>query len=215
MWEKTGTRQNKKNNMMKIIGITGGVGSGKSRVLSFIEETFHAVICQADHVAWELQEPGQECYKQIVAHFGTGILKEDLSINRKALGQIVFQDENELSVLNQITHPAVKAEICRRIQKEKERGTKLFVLEAALLIEEHYDEICDELWYIYTDVQIRRQRLKESRQYTDEKIDAIMASQLSEEVFRSKCNRVIENSGDFDLTQKQIADAVEELERIK
>lgn len=197
---------------MKVIGITGGVGSGKSRVLSFMEERFQAVICQADHVAWELQEPGQVCYKEIVVHFGTSILNEDMTLNRKALGQIVFHDANELGKLNQIMHPAVKKEIKNRIQQEKEKGTKLFVLEAALLIEEDYGEICDELWYIYSSEPIRRQRLKESRAYSDEKMDAIMATQLPEEVFRKECRRVIDNSGTFEDTCAQLEEAVKENE---
>ena len=196
---------------MKIIGITGGVGSGKSRVLSYIEEKYQGVICQADHVAWKIQEPGQEGHRQIVETFGADILNEDQTINRKALGQIVFRDEKKLLVLNAIMHPSVKVAIKKAIREEQEKGTELFVLEAALLIEEHYDEICDELWYIYTDEPIRRERLKESRQYSDEKIDAIMATQLSEEVFRKECQRVIENSGDFDITAKQIDDAIEQL----
>ncbi len=192
---------------MKIIGITGGVGSGKSRVLSFLKEIDQegtTEICQADHVAWELQEIGQTCYKKILAHFGEGILNENFTINRKALGQIVFQDEKELQILNQITHPVVKQEILKRIENAKKSGKKLFFLEAALLIEEHYDEICDELWYIYTDEQIRRQRLMTARGYSEEKIDSIMAAQLPEAVFREKCSCVIENNGDFDLTQRQL-----------
>lgn len=196
---------------MKIIGITGGVGSGKSRVLSYIEEKHQAVICQADHVAWEIQKPGKRCYDQIVEEFGTSILNEDQTINRKELGQIVFHNEKKLLRLNAIMHPAVKETIKNTIQEERAKGTKIFVLEAALLIEEHYDEICDELWYIYTDESIRRIRLKESRQYSDEKIDSIMASQLSEEVFRAECQRIIENSGAFELTAKQIDDAIEQL----
>ena len=196
---------------MKVIGITGGVGSGKSRVLSYLEEKHHAVICQADHVAWELQKPGQECYLEIVEHFGTCILNEDKTINRKALGQIVFGDDAQLQVLNAIMHPAVKCEIQKRISQEKANGRKLFFLEAALLIEEHYDEICDELWYIYTSEQIRRQRLKESRQYSDEKIDAIMATQLSEEMFRKACKNVIENNSTFEETGAKLDDAIETL----
>jgi len=196
---------------MKVIGITGGVGSGKSRVLSYLEEKHHAVICQADHVAWELQKPGQECYLEIVEHFGTCILNEDKTINRKALGQIVFGNDAQLQVLNAIMHPAVKCEIQKRISEEKANGRKLFFLEAALLIEEHYDEICDELWYIYTSEQIRRQRLKESRQYSDEKIDAIMATQLSEEMFRKACKNVIENNSTFEETGAKLDDAIEKL----
>ena len=196
---------------MKVIGITGGVGSGKSRVLSYLEEKHHAVICQADHVAWELQKPGQECYLEIVEHFGTCILNEDKTINRKALGQIVFGNDAQLQVLNAIMHPAVKCGIQKRISEEKANGRKLFFLEAALLIEEHYDEICDELWYIYTSEQIRRQRLKESRQYSDEKIDAIMATQLSEEMFRKACKNVIENNSTFEETGAKLDDAIEKL----
>lgn len=189
---------------MKIIGITGGVGSGKSRVLSYMEEAYNAVVCQADHVAWELQEPEQKCYAQIVKHFGKDILNDDGTINRKKLGQIVFNDNEQLLVLNGIMHPAVKETIVQMIQSEQEKGTDYFVLEAALLLEDGYSQICDELWYIYTDEDTRRLRLKESREYSDEKINAIMASQLSEEVFRKECQILIDNSGDFKDTCYQI-----------
>ena len=193
---------------MRIIGITGGVGSGKSRVLSYIEEKYDAVICQADHVAWELQKPGKSCYIEIVKHFGTTILNADGTIHRGKLGQIVFGNRDELLVLNQIMHPAVKSEIIERIYAEKNNGTKYFVLEAALLLEEGYNHICDELWYIYADEHIRRIRLKENRAYSDEKIDAIIASQLDEMVFREKCQILIDNSGKFDDTCYQIDKAI-------
>ena len=85
---------------MRIIGITGGVGSGKSRILSFLEERYNAVICQADQVAWKLQEPGQKSYLGIVEYFGEGILNDDKTINRGVLGQIVFNDEFKLQKLN-------------------------------------------------------------------------------------------------------------------
>lgn len=196
---------------MKIIGITGGVGSGKSRVLSYIEETFPCVICQADHVAWELQRPGEDGYVKIVEYFGKEILNADGTINRSALGQIVFSDEKELFALNGIMHPAVKEEIQNRILVEKERGTELFVLEAALLIEDHYDLICDELWYVFTKETVRRERLKASRGYSDEKIDSMMATQLSEEVFRKHCKVVIDNSGDFEYTCVQIQEAIKKI----
>ena len=196
---------------MKVIGITGGIGSGKSQVLSYLEEKYHAVICQADQVAWELQKPDQKCYMEIVERFGNCILNEDKTINRKELGQIVFHDDEKLYALNGIMHPAVKTEIQKRILQEEEKGTKLFFLEAALLIEEHYDEICDELWYIYTSEPIRRQRLKDSREYSDKKIDAIMATQLSEDMFRKACKIVIENNDVFEETCKRLDDIIETL----
>lgn len=193
---------------MRIIGITGGVGSGKSRVLSYLEEKYSAVICQADHVAWKLQEPGEWCYAEIVKRFGAGILNEDQTINRSALGKIVFSDNDKLLLLNQIMHPAVKEYIVETIQSEMWKGTEYFVLEAALLLEEHYNMICDELWYIYCDTNVRRERLKENRQYSDEKIDAIMDSQLSEEIFRKECQIVIDNSGNFEDTCYQVDKAM-------
>lgn len=194
---------------MKIIGITGGVGSGKSRVLSYMETKYRAVICQADHVAWKLQEPGQKCYAQIVACFGENILDKDGTINRGQLGQIVFVDKAKLLKLNQIMHPAVKEYIVEWIQREIENISTYFIIEAALLLEEDYNLICDEMWYIYCDESIRRERLRSCRGYTDEKIDAIMASQLSEQIFRKECQIVIDNSGDFEDTCYQIEKAME------
>lgn len=194
---------------MKIIGITGGIGSGKSRVLSFMRETYVATICQADQVAWQLQMPGEECYERIVERFGIEILNRDQTINRKTLGGRVFGREHELAALNEIMHPAVKSRIQNEMESERNRGTALFVLEAALILEEHYDEICDEVWYIYTDEQIRRVRLKESRQYSDEKIDAIIAAQASEKMFRERCHRTIDNSGTFEETCEQIKKAMD------
>ena len=189
---------------MKIIGITGGVGSGKSRVLSCLEEQYNAAVCQADHVAWELQRPGENCYEQIIEHFGAGILSEDGTINRQILGGIVFADSVELEVLNQIMHPAVKQRILDTIAVEDANGTALFVLEAALLLEDGYNEICDELWYVYANETVRRERLKEARGYTDEKINAIMVAQISEDIFRKGCRVVIDNSGTFENTCAQI-----------
>lgn len=189
---------------MKIIGITGGVGSGKSRVLSYLETKYNAVICQADHVAWKLQEPGQKCYAEIVKSFGEKVLNADGTINRGKLGQLVFSDNEKLRKLNQITHPAVKTYILDWIQRVNKKGHTYFIIEAALLLEDNYNLICDELWYIYCDEDIRRERLKSSRGYTDEKIDTIMASQLSEQIFRKECQIVIDNSGDFDDTCYQI-----------
>ena len=189
---------------MKVIGITGGVGSGKSKVLAYLQDIHHVVVCQADQVAWTLQEPGQECYKKIVAYFGQEILGDDGKIDRKRLGNIVFQDVDKMQVLNRIMHPAVKEKIKDEMRLEREKGTKYFAIEAALLLEDHYNEICDEVWYICADEKVKRQRLKESRSYTDEKIDDIMSQQLSDEIFRKMCDVVIDNSDEFQATCEQI-----------
>lgn len=193
---------------MKVIGITGGVGSGKSRVLSYLSEEYGAYVCQADHVAWELQLPGEVCYKQIVEVFGKEVLGKAEEIDRQKLGTIVFSDADKLKELNRIMHPAVKERILALVEEQKALGTALFVLEAALLLEENYDVICDEMWYIFANERVRRIRLHDNRNYTEERIDAIMASQISEEVFRDRCDVVIDNSGAFEETCRQIKETM-------
>ena len=192
---------------MKVIGITGGVGAGKSEILKYLKEKHGAVVIEADKVGHLLMEPGGACYYSIVEKFGSSILNGDQTINRGKLGKIVFADEGLLAELNKIIHPRVKSHIVSEIAKERAyHRTEYFVVEAALLIEDHYDVICDEMWYIHTDASVRAERLKETRGYDDEKIASICANQKSPEEFRSACQVVIDNSGDLAGTQKQIAE---------
>lgn len=193
-----------------IIGITGGVGAGKSQVLSILKEEYQAAVLIADEIGHLLMEPGQVCYRQIIAEFSEGILREDNTIDRSQLSALVFGDEERLEKLNRIIHPAVKEYIKTQIAdiyaKEPE---KLIVIEAALLLEDHYEEICDEIWYIYADEATRRKRLKESRGYSDEKIDSIMKNQLSEAEFRKNCQKTINNSGSLTKTREELKKALE------
>ena len=190
---------------MKVIGITGGVGAGKSEILKFFKEKYHAIVVEADKVGHMLMEPGGACYYSIVEKFGSSILNGDQTINRGKLGKIVFSDEALLAELNKIIHPRVKSHIVSEIAKERAyHRTNYFVVEAALLIEDHYDVVCDELWYIHTEESVRAKRLKEARGYDDEKIASICANQKSPAEFRSACQVVIDNSGDLADTYRQI-----------
>lgn len=190
---------------MKIIGITGGVGAGKSAILSYLKENHGAVIMEADKVGHLVMEPGESCYAKILQVFGKEILREDETIDRGKLGAIVFQDIELLQRLNEIVHPAVKQKILSELTKEQEKKEKkLFIIEAALLLEDHYDEICDEIWYIHTDAAIRAERLRASRGYDEEKIAGIMANQKTPEEFRFGCQIMIDNSGEFADTCRQI-----------
>ena len=191
-------KQNKeKVEYMKIIGITGGVGSGKSAVLDHLSSEYGAVVYLSDDVARNLQQKGEHCYDQIVEHFGKDILAENGQIDRGSLAKIVFTDESELQVLNEIVHPAVRTFFENTIEENRQLGTKYLIIEAALLLENNYDEICDEIWYIHTSEEVRRIRLKASRGYDDDKISNIIASQLPEKEFFERCDAVIENSGDL------------------
>ncbi len=196
---------------MKIIGITGGVGSGKSEVLRYLDEQYSAVVCEADLVAKNLQKKGTICYNKMVEHFGEEILDENGRIDRPHLAQIVFKDAEELRTLNAIVHPAVKENILRKIRQESKKGTELFVLEAALLLEEHYDEICDEVWYIYANEEVRKKRLKLSRGYSEEKIEDMFRAQKSRDEFLEHSDRAVDNSRSFDDTREQLDEMLKSL----
>ncbi len=189
---------------MKIIGITGGVGAGKSEVLNFIAGRYDATVVEADQVGYLVMQPGKEAFEPVAELFGPSVVKEDQTLDREKIAQIVFEDRQLLEKLNAIVHPAVKRYIRQAIQMEQEAGTEIFVVEAALLIEDKYDEICDELWYIYADENVRMHRLMKNRGYSVEKIRGILANQLSEEEFESHCDFEIDNSGDFQDTVRQI-----------
>lgn len=189
---------------MKVIGITGGVGAGKSEILSYMEDKYAAKVVLADQVANKLKEPGECCYEAIVQLLGSSVLAEDGSINRKRMGQIIFGNKELLRKTNEIIHPAVKSYIIEELKKAKESGVLFFVIEAALLIEDNYSAICDELWYIYTREEVRRERLKASRGYTDEYITNIIEKQLPDAVFRKECKVIIDNSESLEFTKEQI-----------
>ena len=164
----------------------------------------------ADEIAHELMEAGTDCYKSLRQTFNDeDIWNSDGSFNREKLAKVIFSDKQKRDIMNSMVHPAVKEYVIRQQEYEKERGElSLLVLEAALLIEEHYDKICDELWYIYTSEENRRDRLKASRGYSDEKIDNIFKSQLSEEEYRKYCAVVIDNNGSVEAAFEQIDKAL-------
>lgn len=189
---------------MKIIGVTGGVGAGKSTVLMYLAGQYRAKVIQADEIGHEVMEPGREAYQKILSVFGEGILSEDGSVDRKVLGGIVFANEEKLKALNAIIHPAVKEAILSRLTQAENAGEKYAVVEAALFLEEKYDAFCDETWYIYTNEERRRDRLKKSRGYTDERIDQIFANQKTHEEFLSRCEFVIDNNKAQEDTWRQI-----------
>ena len=196
---------------MKVIGITGGVGSGKTQVLEYLNEKYGATICLTDEVARKLQRKGGEVFAAIVEHFGEDILDEKGELDRQKLAAIVFTDSEELAVLNGLVHPAVKDEVKREIRKEERKNTNLFLLESALLIEDDYEEICDEVWYVHVDADIRKKRLMYGRGYSEKRVDNIIASQMKKKEYLMNCDRVIDNSGVFEETIIQLDQIIKNL----
>lgn len=191
---------------MKILGVTGGIGSGKSQVLYYLQEAYGAVISPLDDVARKLQQKGQPCFQRIVEVFGRGVTGTDGELDREKLAAIVFTSPERLEVLNHIVHPEVKRWVRQDILRNEKKEVRLYVVESALFPNVEYRDICQEMWYIFAEEPVRYQRLKESRGYTEEKIRGILQAQPSEEAFCGICTAVIDNSGDFENTKEQIGE---------
>lgn len=190
---------------MRLIGVTGGVGAGKSEVLNYIKKHYKCRIYLADEVAHLVKVKGEDCYYELVSLLGEDVLQEDGEINKSAMAAKIFADDALLERVNEIVHPQVRIYLEKRIREAQEDvDTEIMFIEAALLIEAGYKELVDELWYIYADVEVRKKRLMSSRGYSEEKIHQIMEAQLSEEVFRKECDFVIDNSGTLADTYRQI-----------
>lgn len=190
---------------MIFIGITGGIGAGKSEIISYIEKHYNAASLIADDIAKKLIQKNMDLYYKIVEEFGNIILDSEGNIDKKILAKIIFSDNKLRLKINSFIHPSVKKEVIKQYEKyKKENKIDFLFVEAALLIEDNYDKICDEIWYIYVSKENRKKRLKESRHYSDEKIDRIFASQLSEEEFKKSSDVFINNDIDIVNTYRQI-----------
>ena len=195
---------------MKLIGITGGVGSGKSELLRYIKEHYNCRILLSDDAAKELEKPGGSLYEPLITLLegyptGRPLRGTGGAIIPGEMAARIFADKGLLAKVNALVHPAVRRYIEDEVEKEREKGTlDYFFLFSALLIECGYKEVVDEMWYIYCRQDVRRHRLEASRGYDREKTDRIMQNQLSEEEFRRNCDVVIDNSGDLVDAYRQI-----------
>lgn len=190
---------------MYFIGITGGIGAGKSKVLGFIGKHYRCEIYLADQVAHLVRQPGTQVYAALVELLGYDVTAEDGRIDNAVMAERIFAQPLLLQKVNDIIHPAVKDFLMERLAAAREAGeAELFFVEAALLIEGGYLGLVDEMWYIYADEAVRRERLRRTRGYSEERISRIMSSQLTEERFRESCDFVVDNSGSFQESCQQI-----------
>jgi len=176
-----------------IIGLTGGVGCGKSTVMEIFKNEFNAKVLIADNMGHKAMEPGSTAYEEIVEKFGADILASDGEIDRGKLAEIIYVDDEKREMLNGIVHPFVISEIQKKI-KEWETES-LIVLETAIMFETGCDKLCDEIWAVITDKETRVLRLMESRGYTRQKAESIMKKQLSDKEIKEKCDKIIYNDG--------------------
>ena len=189
---------------MVTIGLTGGVGAGKSLLLAFLHDKYNAFVIEADKVGHQVMEPGMLCYGPVIELFGPGIIKKDKTLDRRAISDIVFTETEKRQQLDDIIHPAVKRVIREELQKEALAGRKLAIVEAALLLEDNYQAFCDEVWYVYVDEDTRVKRLMDGRGYSEEKARSIMAAQKPDSFYREYADFVIDNSGEPEEAMEQI-----------
>ena len=178
---------------MIVIGLTGGIGSGKSTVSDILKEQGIPVV-DGDLIAREVVEPHRPAYEEIVRAFGTEVLQQDGTLNRKRIGEIVFSDPEKLSILNSITHKEIYRVILERLESLKERGTSLVFLDVALLFETGFDQLTDWVWVVDAPDAVRVERIQKRDGLKGEEILKRIQSQMSRELRNTKGNLVLDNS---------------------
>lgn len=187
--------------MSKILGLTGGIACGKSTISAYLKE-FGLPVIDADECSRAVVEKGSIGLEKLTEIFGSKILENDGTLNRKALGQIVFSDSEQLSLLNSVMEPLIREEISRRLNQEN--NADLVVLDAPLLIEQHYDKICDFIMTIDVSKKIQLERLIERDNLSEDEAKSRIESQLSSRERNGFADVVIDSSGTVEQTRKQV-----------
>ena len=187
---------------MKVIGLTGGIGTGKSSVAGFFREKGVPVI-DLDEIVHELQRPGKQVYRRIVEEFGESILNSDGTINRKLLGKIVFSDRSKLEKLNSIVHPAVIEKLKDILMKYQSAGQEMLVVEVPLLYEVGLEKLFDHVVVVYAPEEIQIERIMKRDGLSREEALSRIRNQLSIEEKRRRADVVIDNSGNLEKTRKE------------
>lgn len=186
-----------------IIGLTGGIATGKSKVSGFLMKQGLPVV-DADKVAREVVEPGEKAYSQIIDHFGTEILDKDGSINRKELGRVIFSDREKREMLNQIVHPAVRRRMIEKKEAIQKQGSELVVFDIPLLIENKLQHMVDLVVLVYAEPAVQMKRLMERDNQGTEDAKNRIASQMPIDEKKQHADEIIDNSGPEEETEQQI-----------
>jgi len=196
-----------------IIGLTGGIATGKSTVSTMIKKQGIPVI-DADIVAREVVEPGKKSYHQIVDHFGLSILLSDGSINREKLGKIIFEIEEERTILNGIVHPAVREAMKNQANTLKQKGHNIIVMDIPLLVESKLFKMVDHVVLVYVPESVQLKRLRDRNEYSEKEAMQRINAQLSIEKKKEFAEYMIDNSGNLDETKQQVVKLIDELNRV-
>ncbi|MFN3975081.1 MAG: dephospho-CoA kinase [Dehalococcoidia bacterium] len=188
-----------------VIGVTGGIGTGKSTVTSILRE-LGAVVIDADKIGHEAYRPGTPAWQEVVEAFGKEILLPSGEIDRKRLGSIVFNDPNALARLNAIMHPKMFRMAHERIQQAKAQRHPVIVLEAAVLLEAGWDPLVDEIWVVTAPEEVAVERIQTRSGLTREAALARLRSQMPQEERVRRAHVVIENAGSLEDLRHKVED---------
>lgn len=189
--------------MGKIIGLTGGIASGKSTVTQLLRE-LGAEIYDADEVAKLIVEPGKPAWHELVKEFGENILNSDQTINRAKLGQIVFTSSKARTKLNEITHPRIGEMFREAIAefKGKKSHSPVLILDIPLLIETKMDNLVDEIWLVYVQPETQVKRLMKRNSLNREEALARLAAQMPIDEKKQHADVIIDNQGPIEETRQ-------------
>lgn len=188
---------------MRVIGLTGGVGTGKSTVSQYLQE-LGAVLLDADKVGHESYRPHTPTWKDLVAAFGRDILQPNEEIDRKKLGTIVFSDPKQLARLNGIVHPRMREMMREKLEQLRKQGVQVVVLEAAILIEANWTPLVDEVWVMDVTEEAVVRRLQKRNGWSEEQIRARMRSQMPREERLAKADVVVNTDGSLDEVRERV-----------
>ena len=197
--------------MGKIIGLTGGIASGKSTVTSYLIEKGYAVI-DADRVVHDLQAQGGELYQALVEHFGTEILLDTGDLNRPALAERIFSSQNEIAWSNQVQGEMIRKALARERDRLIE-AEDLFFMDIPLLIEQGYLDWFDQVWLVYVTEDTQLERLMERNALTEDQVRDRLAAQMSLDEKKALVDLVIDNNSKRDHLYQQIDRVLEQIER--
>ena len=186
---------------MRIIGITGTMGSGKSEILRYVV-ALGAKVIDSDQITRELSEPGQALYRALVREFGKGILQEDGQLNKALLRERIFSNPKDLNRINEVSRDLLISVIIKRVMAMRDKDT--VVIEAIRLYETGLNRICDEVWYVYCEKERQIQRIGARSDLSPEQIASILGSQQNIADMIERADHVIDNSGTLEETKKQI-----------
>ncbi|MCY7013124.1 dephospho-CoA kinase [Streptococcus sanguinis] len=197
--------------MVRIIGITGGIASGKSTVTEFLRRQGYQVI-DADQVVHELQEPGGRLYQALLSTFGSSILQEDGRLDRPKLGAMIFGNPELLEQSSQIQNQIIREELAGRRDLLAETED-IFFMDLPLLFELQYEDWFDQIWLVDVTEETQLSRLMSRNALSQEEAEKRIAAQLSLREKRKRANVLIDNNGSLEETRQQIRNALQKLER--